>query len=93
MLRKAYVKPEMMKPREVYPITIELFATKQSFQERHRIRVDVSTSDYPDDDPNPNSGEFYTSGHAGIVAKNTIYHDKEHPSHIIPPIIPMKQGQ
>jgi putative CocE/NonD family hydrolase len=87
MLRKAYVKPEMMKPGEVYPITIELFATSNLFKKGHRIRVDVSSSDYPDYDPNPNTGQLYMSGHTGI------YHDKEHPSHIILPIIPIKQGQ
>jgi putative CocE/NonD family hydrolase len=91
--RNGYVKPEMMKTGEVYPITIELFATSNLFQKGHRIRVDVSSSDYPDYDPNPNTGELYLTGHAGVVAKNTIYHDKDHPSHIILPITPIKRGQ
>lgn len=90
--RNGYVKPEMMKPGEVYPVTIELFATSNLFQKGHRIRVDISCSDYPAYDPNPNTGELYMTGHTGIVAKNTIYHDKDHPSHIVLAIIPIKQG-
>lgn len=91
--RNGYVKPEMMKPGEIYPVTIELFPTSNLFKKGHRIRVDISSSDYPDYDPNPNTGEVYMSGHTGVVAKNTIYHDKDHPSHIILPIIPIKPEQ
>jgi uncharacterized protein len=89
--RNGYEKPEMMKPGEIYPVTIQMFGTANVFKKGHRIRVDISSSDYPDYDPNPNTGDLYKSGNNGIVAKNTIYHDKEHPSHIILPIIPAKQ--
>src|SRR5262249_8979264 len=84
--RNGYEKPEMMKPGEIYPVTIQMFGTANVFKKGHRIRVDISSSDYPDYDPNPNTGDLYKSGNNGIVAKNTIYHDKEHPSHIILPI-------
>jgi uncharacterized protein len=51
--RHRYLKAEMMKPGEVNPITIELFATSNLFQKNNCIRVDISSSDYPDYDPNP----------------------------------------
>lgn len=88
--RNGYTKPEMMKPGDVYPLTIEMFATSNLFKKGHRIRVDISSSDYPAYDPNPNTGEPYMTGHTGIVAKNQTYHDKNHPSHIVLPIIPIK---
>ena len=91
--RNGYAKPEMMKPGEVYPVTVELFATSNLFKKGHRIRVDISSSDYPAYDPNPNTGELYMTGHSGVVAKNTIYHDKNRPSHVVLPIIPDRQGQ
>jgi hypothetical protein len=91
--RNGYAKPEMMKPGEVYPVTVELFATSNLFKKGHRIRVDISSSDYPAYDPNPNTGELYMTGHSDIVARNTIYHDKDRPSHIVLPIIPDRQGQ
>ena len=91
--RNGYVKPEMMKPGEVYPVTIELFATSNLFKKGHHIRVDISSSDYPAYDPNPNTGELYMTGHTGSVAKNVIYHDKDRPSHIILPIIPAKESR
>jgi putative CocE/NonD family hydrolase len=89
--RNGYTQPEMMKPGEAYEVTVELFATSNLFVKGHRIRVDISSSDYPAYDPNPNTGELYMSGHSGIVAKNVIYHDKDRPSHIILPIIPQNR--
>ena len=86
--RNGFDKPEMMKPGEVYELTIPMFATSNLFQKGHRIRVDVSSSDYPAYDPNPNTGDPYMMGHHNIVAKNVIYHDKDRPSQIILPIIP-----
>ena len=80
----------MMKPGEIYLVTIQMFATSNLFKKGHRIRVDISSSDYPDYDPNPNTGELYITGHSGVVAKNTIYHDKNHPSHIVLPVIPAR---
>jgi putative CocE/NonD family hydrolase len=78
----------MMKPGEVYQVTIHLFATSNLFVKGHRIRVDISSSDYPAYDPNPNTGDPYMIGHHSVLAKNVIYLDKDRPSHIILPLIP-----
>jgi putative CocE/NonD family hydrolase len=86
--RNGYETPEMMKPGEVYPVTVEMFATSNLFKKGHRIRLDISSSDYPAYDPNPNTGEPYMTGHHQVIAKNVIYHDKDRPSHILLPIIP-----
>jgi uncharacterized protein len=65
-----------------------MFATSNLFKKGHRIRVDVSSSDYPAYDPNPNTGEHYMVGNHSVPAKNVVYHDQKRPSHIILPIIP-----
>jgi len=65
-----------------------MFATSNLFAKGHRIRVDISSSDYPAYDPNPNTGEPYMIGNQGVAAKNVVYHDSKRPSHIILPIIP-----
>ena len=85
--RNGYEKPEMMKPGEVYPITIAMFSTSNLFKKRHRIRLDISSSDYPAYDPNPNTGEPNMTGHYRVIAKNVVHHDRDRPSHIILPII------
>jgi putative CocE/NonD family hydrolase len=85
--RNGFEKREMMKPGEVYPLTIPMFATANLFQKGHRIRVDISSSDYPAYDPNPNTGDPYMTGNHSVEARNTVYHDKARPSHIILPII------
>ena len=89
--RNGFTKPEMMKPGEIYEVNITLFATSNLFVKGHRIRVDVSSSDYPAYDPNPNTGDLYMTGHNGIVAKNVVHHDKDHASYIVLPIIPERK--
>ena len=61
--------------------------TSNLFAKGHRIRVDISSSNFPQFDANPNTGDPYFKGR-NIVADNTLYHDATHPSHIVLPIIP-----
>ena len=60
--RDGYSKPEMMKPGAVYGSQIPMFATSNLFAKGHRIRLDISSSDYPAYDPNPNTGDPYMIG-------------------------------
>jgi predicted acyl esterase len=55
----------------------------------HRIRLDISSSNFPQFDPNPNSGEPLGQERRGHLAHQTVYHDAAHPSHIVLPIIPV----
>jgi putative CocE/NonD family hydrolase len=79
--------PRLMEPGQVYPITIILYPTSNVFKKGHRIRVDVSSSNYPRFDINPNSGEPLGMHRRLVTALNTVYHDARHPSHIILPIV------
>ena len=78
-----------MEPGVVYELTVNPVPTSNLFKKGHRIRLDIASSNFPRFDVNPNTGEPLNFHTRTIVAENTIYHDKEHPSHIILPIIPV----
>jgi hypothetical protein len=79
---------ELMQPGRVYSLTIHLYPTANLFAKGHRIRLDISSSNFPRFDLNPNTGEPLNGSRRLAVATNTVYHDSEHPSHVILPIIP-----
>ena len=68
--------------------TITLYPTANVFKKGHRIRVDVSSSNYPRFDVNPNTGDPPGTYRRLVVADNTVVHDAEHPSHVLLPVIP-----
>jgi putative CocE/NonD family hydrolase len=86
--RDSLAKAELMKPGEVYKSTIHLYPTSNVFAKGHRIRVDVSSSNFPRFDVNPNTGEPLQQHRRMIVADNTVYHGGDRASHIVLPIIP-----
>jgi putative CocE/NonD family hydrolase len=77
-----------MKPGEAYEFTIKLYPTSNVFKKGHRIRVDVSSSNFPRFDVNPNTGEPLNRHRLTKVAEQTIYHDVSRPSRIVLPVIP-----
>jgi putative CocE/NonD family hydrolase len=77
-----------LKSGEIVPLAITLYPTSNVFKKGHRIRVDVSSSNYPRFDVNPNSGEPLGEHRRMVSADNTIYHEATHPSHVILPFIP-----
>jgi len=79
---------ELMQPGQVYPLTIHLYPTSNLFVKGHRIRLDISSSNFPRFDVNPNTGEALNANRRLAVATNTVFHDSEHPSHVVLPIIP-----
>ncbi len=76
-----------VKPGTIYEIEIELYPTSNLFAAAHRIRLDISSSNYPRFDRNPNNGRSPTEPGAAMVARNTIYCDAAHPSCIVAPVI------
>ena len=81
--RNSWSEPSMMEPGRVYPITIELYPTSNLFAPGHRIRVDISSSNFPRLDVNGNTGENPALSPIRIVADNTVYHDHERPSQLV----------
>ncbi len=84
--RNDFAKPEMMKPGEVYEITIPMYGTGAVFGKGHRIRVDISSSNFPRFDTNPNTGEPIGRHHRTHVADNTIHHDAVRASKVVLPV-------
>lgn len=85
--RNSWTDPEMMTPGEVYPITITLTPTSNLFKAGHRIRVDISSSNFPRFDINPNTGEAMGQHTRTQTARNTLHLDQDHPSHIVLPVV------
>lgn len=86
--RNSTAKPEPIEPNKIYKYTIDLWATSNVFKAGHRIRVYLSSSNFPRFNRNLNTGEKTFGGTNIVKAKQTIYHDAEHPSAIVLPIIP-----
>src|SRR4051794_9740838 len=77
-----------LRPGEIVPITITLYPTANVFKKGHRIRLDVSSSNYPRFDVNPNTGDPLGDYRRMVKADNTVYHDATYPSQIILPVVP-----
>jgi len=78
---------ELLEPGEVYELEIVLYPTSNVFRRGHRIRVDISSSNFPRFDINPNTGGTLGRDRRLVVAENCVYHDPLCPSHIVLPII------
>jgi putative CocE/NonD family hydrolase len=89
--RDSWESPQLMVPGEIYRIQIEAFPTSNLFKKGHRIRIDVSSSNFPKFDCNPNTGASEGSPGAVRVAKNCVYMDSRRPSHIVLPVVPARQ--
>lgn len=80
----------LMEPGTVYKMTIRLYPTSNVFKKGHRIRVDISSSNFPRFDVNPNTGEPLNRHRRVQTAVNTIHHCAQYPSRIILPVVPIK---
>jgi uncharacterized protein len=81
-------RSELMTPGEVYRFTIVPYPIGNVFKSGHRIRVDISSSNFPRFDVNPNTGEPLGLSNRIQTANQSIYHDAAHPSLIVLPLIP-----
>lgn len=81
-------EPSLIEPGKIYEYKIELLPIAIIFKKGHRVRIHVSSSSWPLWDRNQNTGNPIGMDAEMIVARQTIYHDDEHPSRIILPIIP-----
>jgi len=86
--RNGFETAELMEPGRVYEFTITCYPTSNVFKKGHRIRLDISSSNWPRFDVNPNTGDPLGPIGRWQVAVNTVYHDRNRPSHVVLPIIP-----
>ncbi|HEX4321514.1 MAG TPA: CocE/NonD family hydrolase [Acidobacteriaceae bacterium] len=78
---------ELIEPGKVYEYKIDLWSTSNVFLKGHRIRLEVSSSNFPRFDRNLNTGKPASISSESVKATNTILHDSEHPSALILPIV------
>ena len=74
--------PELMTPGDIYALEFSFYPTANRFAEGHRVRVDVSSSNWPRFDVNPNTGEELGQHRTLTTATNTVHHNDQYPSHI-----------
>ena len=79
---------EPIEPGNIYEFHIDLWATSNVFQAGHRIRLYVSSSNFPRFDRNLNTGEAAMGSTRMVKATQRIYHDQQHPSALVLPVIP-----
>ncbi len=86
--RDSTEKADPITPGRVYRYQIDLWATSNVFKEGHRIRLYVSSSNFPRFNRNLNTGQPIADSSGWVTARQTILHDSEHPSALILPVIP-----
>ena len=90
--RETLESESLLKPGKRYEMTIELPPTSNLFKAGHRIRLDISGSNYPKFDVNPNTGEPIQFHTHQKVAHTDIFHDRGAPSSVTLPIVPLSKS-
>ena len=86
--RESESAPRLMEAGQPYLFTIDLWATSNVFLPGHRIRLEISSSNFPRFDRNLNTGERFGEGTRGIAARQTVFHQDNMASHVLLPVIP-----
>ncbi|MBM3890304.1 MAG: CocE/NonD family hydrolase, partial [Verrucomicrobia bacterium] len=86
--RESADKPTLIEPGKIYRYEIDLWVTSNVFLPGHRIRVEISSSNFPRFDRNSNTGHPFGADAERQKATQTVYHDATHLSHILLPVIP-----
>ena len=84
--RNGWERPEMMTPGQPYELVFQLYPTSNLFRKGHRIRLDISSSNWPRFDVNPNTGKGLGVDRSYQNSTQTIYHDSARPSHVTLPL-------
>jgi len=85
--RDSFAKPVMMEKGKVYEVPVDLHATSWYLPPGHRLRVDISSSNYPRFDRNLNTGGHNYDETKWVVAKNSIHHSQASASRLILPVV------
>ena len=81
-------RPRLIEPNRIYEYTIDLLPTANVFLKGHLIRVHITSSNFPMWNRNPNTGNEQGMDAELKIARQTIYHDRVRPSHILLPVLP-----
>ena len=86
--RASRTAPTLLTPGRAEEFVIEVGATSNVFLPGHRIRLEVSSSNFPRFDRNPNTGAAFATDSTLLTARQTVLHDAAHPSRLVLPVIP-----
>ena len=86
--RDSFKKQALLEPGKVYEYTIDLWSVSHVFKRGHRIQLEISSSNFPKYDRNPNTGHKFGEDAELKKATQTIRHDSEYPSHVVLPVVP-----
>ncbi len=86
--RESLSNPSLLDAGKVYEYEIEVGVTGNVFRQGHCIRLEISSSNFPRFDRNPNTGHDFGVDTEMRPARQTIHHSREYPSHIALPVIP-----
>jgi putative CocE/NonD family hydrolase len=90
--RRGLDRMELLKPGEAYEFEIDMRATANVFLPGHRIRVDVTSSNFPQYDRNPNTGTDLGASSEVRVARQTVFHSADKKSHILLPVVELPRA-
>jgi uncharacterized protein len=85
--RDSREQPQVMNPGQIYKLKLDLWATSNVFRKGHVLRLEISSSNFPRFDRNLNTGLDGRVVQEAVSATNTIYHDDQHPSVLLLPIV------
>ena len=85
--RDSAVSPSLIEPGKIYRYTINVWPTSNLFKAGHRIRLEISSSNFPMWDRNPNTGHAFGQDTELKSAEQVVYHDRAHPSAITLPVV------
>ncbi len=86
--RNSPAREELLEPGKPYELTLDMLVTSNLFREGHCIRLDVTSSSFPRFDRNPNTGESPALATRTVPALQTVFHDAEHASYVLLPVVP-----
>ncbi len=86
--RTSKTAPELLVPGARYEVRVDVGATGNVFLPGHRIRLEVSSSNFPRYDRNPNTGAPFGTDAATVPARQTVFHERDAASHLLLPVIP-----
>ena len=87
--RNGLDKMELLEPNRVYEFEVDMAGTANVFQPGHRIRIDITSSNFPQFDRNPNTGEDLGVSNKFRVAAQSVHHGGTQASHILLPVVPV----
>jgi len=90
-VRESQSEPKLMVPGKVYEFKIDLWATANVFKAGHRVRLEVSSSNFPRFDRNPNTGHELFADSETRPALQSVMHERGFPSHLALPVIPRRR--